>query len=408
MGDPRLVAVDSDTLMLPAAVQAVLDNMYNSRYQLGRTSVQIDAGVAADNSYEYEAVTVRAPGQQINRVFEKVYPNDYEKTWTSGAFAPGPATDPIQMAKDTSAYVLLSGDAYETSKMTGVQIKNGILYSGWGSANSGTPGLGIEALAFMKDGTYRTYKQSSGVTPEQMVADGVHTTYGFGPIVAEGGNVRDITVDAQWSFFVSSLSARSILGRKPNGDVVYIAIKGKSGTNGAAGNTMGQLALALGCDAAILLDGGGTTQGVVEGRRFHPSSDTGGVRNLRCGIAVHAAPLSPIRIDWVNLTLQNSFTTPVAANPLAVSKTGNRTRLRGTLGLTSAVANTWYTVATLPERFRPDTPEAARFSKYSNQNGYNMNVVITPDGVVQVKFPVVGTTGTVSWGQIDEEFIAQY
>ncbi|WP_420368586.1 phosphodiester glycosidase family protein [Curtobacterium sp. L1-20] len=399
MGTPQLVAVDSDTYAFPQPVQDTLDLRIQTRLQqqYGYGAAKIDAFLSPDGTYEYEVITVHAPGKAMNATLEKVYNNNYEKTWTSGTFNPGTSAFGSYQGL-AGGYVTISADGYQGGQVSGLQIKNGVLYRGWGNYSS-DPRVGHEALALMKDGSWRTFSDSTS-TPQQVVVAGTDTTFGFGPLVVVNGAVRgDLGDSSVWTDWVTSLSGRHLMGYNAAGDAIFILVKGTTGSSGIAGTEMGNVALRHGCVNAIMLDGGGSVQG-RSSYLFHPSSDTGGNRDVSNVIAIKAHPMYPVNVDWTAVPYASGVTAS-NSNPLSVKKVNGEVRFRGTATVASVAANTWVTIGTLPPRFRPGfTTDSYRDTVFSVQGGYSGNVSISPtDGTIQVKLPVAAS-GTTYW-QLD-------
>lgn len=386
---------------LPAAVLAYLDG----RVSRETGSVTINTYMSPDGTYEYEVVTVKASAGGMPNVVEKVYTNDYEKTWTGGAFSP--SSQPfMNFQTQTGAYVVLSADAYQGGRMSGLQIKNGVVYSGWGNY-SNDPRIGQESIALMQDGSWATFTATDYPDPASVVSDGARTTWGFGPLVVIDGAVRSNLGDATvWTDWVTALSARNILGYNAAGDMINILVKGKSGTSGIAGVEMGNVALRHGCVNAIMLDGGGSVQAAAR-HKFHISSDTGANRDVWDATVIKVPPTTPVRVAEVPVPYASSTYTGTNGYVLTARKSEGETRLRGPVFMASIAANTWYTVATLPERFRPGSSDSFRGAVFTSINGQAGDISISPtDGTIQLKSPVAGTN---SYWQLDNvKFDAAY
>lgn len=392
MGTPQLVAVDSDSYSFPAPVLAALTTYIQTQLQqqYGFASARVDTYLSPDSSYEYEVVTVHAPGKAMNAALEKVYNNNYEKTWTSGTFAPG--TSPFAGYQQLGGgYITISSDALQGGQMSGLQIKGGKLYSGWGNY-SNDPRVGHEALALMKDGSWRTFTDSAS-TAQQVVAAGADTTWGFGPLVVVNGAVRgDLGDSAKWTDWVTSLSGRHLMGYNAAGDAIFILVKGTTGTTGIAGVEMGNVALRHGCVNAIMLDGGGSVQGRTA-HLFHPSSDAGGNRDVANAIVIKVPTMYPITVDWANLTYPSGVTAAASGYLFGAMKSNGRVWLRGTAQIATVAANTWYTVGTLPARLLPGTGDDYRDANFLSANGTPGVLSISrTTGVIQVKSPVAATS----------------
>lgn len=369
----------------------------------------IEPFTAADqfgNVYEYEIITVKAKGQNVNNVVEKTY-NGYENSFSgNGNFYP-PQFYVDDAARAQGAFVATNGDAVEgtttpAARVTGIQIKNGVLLADWGSA-SGDNRRGVETLAFMKDGSWRTYRKETA-TAAQLIADGVHTTYGFGAIVVENGVLRDMEND-RWGDWVTSVSARNAIGRKGNGDVIIGLVKGKTGVSGIRGNELGRMMLRHGANAAIMLDGGGSAQGYSNARYFHPSSDALGKRMGSTAILIHVPPYGSVRTGPDQLTLSAGWVNATQGGTPFVSKDDGLVTFYGNVLNEQTRQNTWYPVCTLDERYRPRVTDA-RGSTYGSgatagNNGSPVLWSVSPTtGVLQVRFPGAGTDLGQGWADL--------
>jgi hypothetical protein len=392
MGNPQLVAVDGDTYSFPAPVLATLTTYIQTQLQqqYGFASARVDTYLSPDSSYEYEVVTVHAAGKAMNAALEKVYNNNYEKTWTSGTFAPGTSSF-AGYQQLGGGYITVSSDALQGGQMSGLQIKNGKLYSGWGNY-SGDARVGHEALALMKNGSWQTFTDTTS-TAQQVVAAGVDTTWGFGPLVVINGVVRtDLGDSTKWTDWVTSLSGRHLMGHNAAGDAIFILVKGTTGSTGIAGTEMGNVALRHGCVNAIMLDGGGSVQG-RSSYSFHPSSDAGGNRDVANAIVIKVPPMYPVTVASAVVPYASSVTAAASGYALAAGKRNGEVTLAGTAQIATVAANTWYTIGTLPSRLWPGLADDYRDANFLSANGTPGVLSISrTTGVIQVKSPVAATS----------------
>lgn len=401
-GGQPIPTVDPVTNLLSGAALTALDTYQSAKLQKAAQQFMRAAGVSIvpyvspDGTYEYEVVTVRAGAGGLLSAIEKVYAGDYEKTWTSGTFSP-PAIPFASYQAQTVGHVVLSSDAFQGGQMSGLQIKNGIVYRGWGNYSNDAR-VGQDTLALMQDGTWRTFTKAEFPDPATVVAAGAHTTWGFGPLVVINGaarpNIGDASVFLDW---VTELSARHLMGHNATGDLVSILVKGKSGASGIAGVEMANVALRHGLVNAIMLDGGGSVQGIAH-NAFHISSDAGGNRNVNDVTAIKAPLIAPIRTPAAAVTYASGYSAGGGA-ALTARKVNGETRLQGNVLAATVAANTWYTIGTLLPRYWPSGTDSIRDAVYTSNGGYAGVVSISPaDGTIQVKAPVAGTN--VNW-QLD-------
>ena len=149
----------------------------------------------------------------------------------------------------------------------GLQIVDGVAYRDFQTGTSQD-----EAFVMMRDGTHRQAYIADGKTAQQWVDEGALWTVGGFAFLVIDGVAQDVSADVS----IEEISARTIFGRKANGDFVIITVEGATGSYGIGGQDMVDLAVSEGMDTAIVLDGGGSTQCWWGNAYAHPSSDSTG------------------------------------------------------------------------------------------------------------------------------------
>ena len=173
----------------------------------------------------------------------------------------------------------------------GLQIIDGRAIQNFGLGGSELNGSDLEALVVKYDGTVVPARASDSKTAQDYVDEGAYFSIGYGPILCENGVLRNWQNDVRFSGFATNVSGRTIFGQAANGDYIFIVVKGVSGASGVAGNAMGQLAVQEGCQIAIVLDGGGSTQATWKGYNIRPSTSVEGFRRVNSMVVI-AAPES--------------------------------------------------------------------------------------------------------------------
>lgn len=223
--------------------------------------------------YRYAVVKVETGGVFVPGLITKTFAFDYEQTWTPGTpFVTGYETlDSFQERLDANV-VMNADSAANNGIITGLQIKDGVMYHDF----SGTP-KGRHTLGILASGEFRIYDELEGSTGASVLADGVTDTFTFGPPLVRDGVEVDLDVVMPESTWGGPYGARprTILGQSVTGDIILIAIEGDTvASPGAGGEELCRLARAHGCHQALLLDGGGSTQLWVNRKVVVQSSDT--------------------------------------------------------------------------------------------------------------------------------------
>ena len=110
-----------------------------------------------------------------------------------------------------------------------------------------------DALVMLRSGWLDVVKKSDNLSMEQIKNKGIAWSAYFGPTLIKDGIIpRGLPSD--------ELSARNIIGQKPNRDIVIIQVQGETGKSGCTIQKAAELLLAEGCVFGFNLDGGGSTQ----------------------------------------------------------------------------------------------------------------------------------------------------
>lgn len=110
-----------------------------------------------------------------------------------------------------------------------------------------------DALVMLRSGWLDVVKKSDNLSMEQIKNKGIAWSAYFGPTLIKDGSIpRGLPSN--------ELSARNIIGQKPNRDIVIIQVQGETGKSGCTIQKAAELLLAEGCVFGFNLDGGGSTQ----------------------------------------------------------------------------------------------------------------------------------------------------
>lgn len=110
-----------------------------------------------------------------------------------------------------------------------------------------------DTLVMLRSGWLDIVKKSDNLSMEQIKNKGIKWSAYFGPTLIKDGNVQS-------GLPTDELSARNIIGQKPNRDIVIIQVQGETGKSGCTIQKAAELLLAEGCVFGYNLDGGGSAQ----------------------------------------------------------------------------------------------------------------------------------------------------
>lgn len=111
----------------------------------------------------------------------------------------------------------------------------------------------LEALVMLRTGWLDVVKKSDNMSMEQIKNKGIAWSAYFGPTLIKDGSIPKGLPSVE-------LSARNIIGQKPNRDIVIIQVQGETGKSGCTIQKAAELLLAEGCVFGFNLDGGGSAQ----------------------------------------------------------------------------------------------------------------------------------------------------
>lgn len=265
---------------------------------------------------------------------------------------PTPAVDSVtNLQQRFGGSIVFNSHGYGGARMWGPVIKNGEPLQ-----EIQTGPRGSEVLGFKADGTASRYYGAQGDTVASMVADGVREAFSFGCFLVEDGVPRDVDNDPVFDDF-APISARQILGIEQDGTVVLITTEGRSGASGMTGTETANFCVSQNLHNALMLDGGGSAQTVLNGRQVHPSSDTGGQR-LIPAVGEIRAEVAQVDSDWIPVDYASGFAEVQSNRRLSYRVVRDVVHLYGTVQREGGfvVSPAWNMVGILPVEVRPDYP----------------------------------------------------
>lgn len=148
----------------------------------------------------------------------------------------------------------------------GLQIKDGVLYKDYDAAGY----TGAEACVFFDDGTMKVYGNRE-VDADILISKGARNSFAFGIWLVKDSKPRTSQMTT-WADL--NVKHRQAIGQRSDGTLVIITVDGRSlRSSGITAYDMPSLFLSEGCVNAFLLDGGGSSQTVVEGKYINNISD---------------------------------------------------------------------------------------------------------------------------------------
>lgn len=169
----------------------------------------------------------------------------------------------------TGATVLINGSGWwETNRIMGLSIKDGVLIQGWEASGD----LGNESCVIMRDGELRIYAKDTTPDPATIIADGGFNSFSWGAAVYKNGSVTNFrTKYTRYSI----LSARQCVGSTTDGHIFIMTFPGATGSSGANGDGLVAAAQTSGLNIKhmYVLDGGGSAQAMITGETMVQSSD---------------------------------------------------------------------------------------------------------------------------------------
>lgn len=151
--------------------------------------------------------------------------------------------------------VLVNADGFFTpkeigvgkTKVQGLQVIDNEVIRDFGHDDN------LEALVMLRSGWLDVVKKSDNLSMEQIKNKGIAWSAYFGPTLIKDGNIQS-------GFGANKVSARNVIGQKPNRDIVIIQVQGETGKSGCTLQKAAELLLSEGCVFGFNLDGGGSTQ----------------------------------------------------------------------------------------------------------------------------------------------------
>lgn len=289
------------------SADAAVTQAFNKRDSVRTSFIQGKGTNLAGVPYAYEVMRIHTNGQFIPGLLGKEFANDYQNQGTTGAAFIPPRVPIDQFYKQKGGGVVANASGWRLTgnigEMRGAQIRNGIIYHDLSGANY----QDCSAIGIRADGRLKAYSTLKGDTAASMVADGVVNSWSWGPAVVDDGEVMPLT-DPIWAGAIADgPSARQILGQSQTGDILLITVHGVTGSTGLTITEVGQFAYDLGCYVALVLDGGGSAQTLINGSYSHQSSDVSGFRDVADVIVFNTHVDSAMTTDWLDITLNAGY-----------------------------------------------------------------------------------------------------
>ena len=265
-------------------------------------------------------------------------------------------------------------------------------------------GSDLECLIVNYDGTVVPARASDNRTAQSYVDDGAYFSLGYGPILCENGVLRNWQNDVRFSGFATNPAGRTIFGQAANGDFIFIIVKGVTGVYGIAGNAMGQLAVQEGCQIAVVLDGGGSSQVMWKGYNVRPSTDAEGFRRVNSMVVITAPETTDYDTGDIEVALNANVTgAMMPGKPSAFLRQVNE-RVYFTLNASTSVPfNAWHQLRSTPlDRVYESVGRVEMRGMVTGSEGLPIGASFANDtGLLSVRLKISGTTnyvsGTLTW-----------
>lgn len=243
----------------------------------------------------------------------------------------------------------------------GLQIADGVVYQDWLPTETRKRGI-----AMTKAGLLIETSRDDGLTGQQWVSErGVLWTVGWGDICVRNGSAVNMT----GSYTGTAVSARTVLGQKPNGDILIFTIEGLTSEYGASPQQCADLAASYGCRIAYICDGGGSAQAWWGGAYAMHSSDAYSGDPVRVGeraipsmLVVDVPSVEDYDTGWIKATEADGIVAKVADFP-AVSFRQLRDEVTFQVNIQGAFMKGEVSLIaknTFPDRFRPSDVALAK------------------------------------------------
>ena len=315
---------------------------------------------------------------------------------------------------NADSWVGTDGSTWDTANFVrpvGLQIIDGRAIQNFGLGGSELTGSDLEALVVNYDGTVVRARASDSKTAQDYVNEGAYFSVGCGPILCENGVLRNWQNDVRFSGFATNVSGRTIFGQAANGDYIFIVVKGKSGVSGVAGNAMGQLAVQEGCQIAVVLDGGSSTQVTWKGYNIRPSTSAEGFRCVNSMVVIAAPESNDYDTGDIAVELDGGgATNAVITGPLMTGKPSAflrqvNERVHFTLNASTSVPfDAWHQLRSTPlDRIYESAGRVEmRFGMVAGEEGLPITASFANDtGALSVRLKISGSSsqvcGTLTW-----------
>ena len=203
-----------------------------------------------DMSYKSKNISVTIEKKQVNNItwfVADIYVRNLENFRTALAkdkFGKGITESTLDMAKNNSAIVSISGDYYGNHE-TGIVVRNGTLYRKTSLD---------DVMVMNNDGSMQTF-DNKGFNANDVVTNGAWQAWTFGPMLLADGQPM-----AKFNSTVNPANPRSAIGYYEPGHYCLVMVDGRQPgySDGISLKAFSQLFFDMGCKAAYNLDGGQT------------------------------------------------------------------------------------------------------------------------------------------------------
>lgn len=172
-----------------------------------------------------------------------------------------------EFSKLKNCSLIINASRWNTTnnEIYGVQIVDGTIYND-------KPHTDNYILAFNRNGDMKHYAPETKA--QTILNDGFNNAVtGFYPLIE---NSKKTTYHIGKSYGWDSKNPRQVIGKMKNGDSFVFTVEGRIGSNeGFTYDEMQNVLLSHGVESAFDLDGGGSTQTIVNGNKINVSSDRG-------------------------------------------------------------------------------------------------------------------------------------
>lgn len=289
--------------------------------------------------------------------------------------------------KDGGGNIVINASGWwETDRLMGLQIKNGAIIQGW-ETHSGD--LGTEALVVMKNGSLEIF--DSTTSPAQIVSQGGWNSFSWGAAVYRNGSLTNFQNIERYSI----LTGRQLIGATKSGDIIIATFPGSTGNSGATGADIVTALAPHNFRCLYVLDGGGSTQTLVNG--FYDTRSSDGVeRTVPDALSISATLASPMPYRWRQLDTRAPGFSGGGINHLIEA---HQVRVRvAVIPITSSTpTGALVTIATLPSYVPAPLYNATTLAYISSKQGGAYNARVTSAREIQVTIPAGSEGGSISF-----------